>query len=190
VDGINVVTSDGAGNCSLDPFAFSEYLGYLGKYTCDIYDWGSGWTGYVEIKPNTDLIGCSTTRVSYSGTQQDLTDQDLSCNAGDVVYVSGSVSAPTHHELVSAAIDGEAGRCTVTLNTTTDNYDYECNTIDIDPDTQTWTGTITFTANDGVICHANGPETNPSTVSYTSLEIGRHTDNFTIERGTQQCGMH
>jgi prepilin-type N-terminal cleavage/methylation domain-containing protein len=190
VAGMNVVTSDGAGNCSLTAFAFDADTGYLGKYTCDIFDWGSGWTGYVEIKPNTDLIGCSTTRVSYSGTQQDLTDQNLYCTAGDVVYVSGSVSVPNNHELISAAIDGNAARCTVTLNTQTGNYDYECNTVDIDQDTETWTGTITFTSNSGVICHANGPETNPSTVTYTSLGIGRHVDNFTIERNTQHCGMH
>jgi prepilin-type N-terminal cleavage/methylation domain-containing protein len=190
VAGMNVVTSDGPGNCTLTSFAFDEYQGYLGKYTCDIFDWGSGWTGYVEIKPNTDLIGCSTSRVTYTGTQQNLTDQNLYCTAGDVVYVSGSVDVPNNHTLVSAAIDGEAGRCTVTLNTDTGNYDYECNTVNINEQTQTWSGTITFTSNDGVICHANGPETNPSTVTYSNLGIGRHTDNFTIERGTQQCGMH
>jgi prepilin-type N-terminal cleavage/methylation domain-containing protein len=189
VDGMNVVTSDGSGNCSLDPFAFSDVLGYLGKYTCDIYDWGNGWTGYVEIKPNTDLIGCDNTRVSYSGVQQDLTEQDLSCTAGDVVYVSGSVTAPMHHELLSAAIDGETGRCTVTYNTNTGNYDYECNTVNLDAN-NTWTGYITFTANDGVICHANGPESISSAVTYTGLAIGRHVDNFTIERGTMQCTLH
>ena len=190
VAGMNVVTSDGVGNCTLTSFAFDQDLGYLGKYSCDIFDWGSGWTGYVEIKPNTDLIGCSTTRVSYSGIQQDLTDQALYCTAGDVVYVSGSVAVPLNHELLSAAIDGNSARCTVTLNTSTGNYDYECNTVDIDPTTETWTGTITFTSSSGVICHANGPETNPSTVTYTSLGIGRHVDNFTIERNTQHCGMH
>lgn len=190
VAGMNVVTSDGAGNCAVTSFAFDEYMGYLGKYTCDIYDWGSGWTGYVEVKPNSDFIGCGTTRVSYSSVQQDLTDHNLNCTAGDVVYVSGSVSAPMHHELLSAAIDGETGRCTVTLNTNTGNYDYECNTVSIDAQTGTWSGTITFTANDGVICHANGPETNPSSVTYTNLAIGRHTDNFTIERTTMQCSLH
>jgi hypothetical protein len=187
---MSVVTSDGAGNCSLTSFAFDGTSAYIGKYTCDIFDWGSGWNGYVEIKPNTDLIGCDTTRVSYSGVQADLTERNLSCTAGDVVYVSGSVTAPMHHELLSAAIDGNAARCTVTYNTDTGNYDYDCNTVSLDADTQTWTGYIRFTANDGVICHANGPESISSEVTYNGLAIGRHTDNFTIERGTMQCALH
>jgi hypothetical protein len=190
VAGMSVVTSDGAGNCSLTSFAFDGTSAYIGKYTCDIFDWGSGWIGYVEIKPNTDFIGCDTTRVSYSGTQQDLTDQNLSCTAGDVVYVSGSVSVPNNYELRSAAIEGDAARCTVTLNPNTDDYDYECNTVDIDADTQTWSGYITFTASNGVICNANGPETNPSNVTYTNLGIGRHTDNFSVKINAMQCGFH
>ena len=57
VNGVNVVTSDGSGNCAVTAFTYSGAM-YTATYSCDIYDWGSGWTGYVEVQPNTDNIAC------------------------------------------------------------------------------------------------------------------------------------
>jgi Tfp pilus assembly protein PilV len=55
---LTVETSDGEGNCTISETVVKGVSGYILSYSCNVYDWGSGWSGYVEVQPNVDGIQC------------------------------------------------------------------------------------------------------------------------------------
>lgn len=80
--GFSIVTSDGPNNCSwVSPFA-AITGGYSATYVCDVYDWGSGWTGSVEVRPGSSGVSCPTSPASYSSLKSDRT-LDFACESLD-----------------------------------------------------------------------------------------------------------
>ena len=100
-----------------------------------------------------------------------------------MVIVRGTITdAPNNVTLNDAVISDVNGLCTVT------GTSYQCRT-DIFAGA-TWSGSITFTASGGVICHANGPETQTSLVSYTDKGPGVYVEDFSITNNATQCALH
>jgi type II secretory pathway pseudopilin PulG len=119
-----VVTSDGPGNCKwTTPFA-SIADGYAGVYSCTVYDWGSGWSGYVQIQPNSTELYCPNDTIDFvdiTGGQA----QGFACIGASTVVIKGALGYGTNTDPISAMIitnldTGQTGYCRV------NELDYRC----------------------------------------------------------------
>jgi prepilin-type N-terminal cleavage/methylation domain-containing protein len=179
VNGMNIVTSDGSGNCSMSSFTFISDT-YTATYSCDIFDWGNGWTGFVQVQPNSDSISCTNHTTNFSAVNQDLTGYDFACSGGDFVIFRGTVSiSNANRTLDSATISDAGGVCTVTSNS------YECRTSTLQA--ATWTGSITLTATNGVVCHSGVTAAQSITLDYTDVNPGIITDTMAISNNANTC---
>ncbi len=186
VELISVNTSDGPGNCTRGVFSFSG-AAYSATYTCDVYDWGNGWNGYIQINPNSYAIACNDDgsidgladqRMNMTSIGADGSGKDFGCAAGNIVVVTGTVtSGHTNRKLSSASISIVGGSCLVDA----DGMGYSCTTGVFD--TETWTGTITFTPASGKVC---GTDVNPTTgvATLTNLAPGIYTRDLWVNHNT------
>ena len=85
-----VVTSDGENTCALvSPFSATG-SGYAAKYACTVWDWGNGWDGNVQVRPNSAEVYCANATVSFAGISNDTT-QNFSCTSSNLITISGSI---------------------------------------------------------------------------------------------------
>jgi len=164
IGGVN--TSDGTGNCLLTPFNTDTYTA---RYECDVYDWGSGWTGniYTTFKEGQELTtSCIPNPLTLANVgDDDDTDNDISCSSATLAQISGSVTTSNATRVLESAVISE-GSCTVD----SDGLSYSCTTDDY-TDTGNWDGSITFTATNGYIC-ANSGIVDPDSPDTSIITLG------------------
>jgi len=178
-----MVTSDGPANCTDLNFAYSA--GYFtASYSCDIYEWGQGWIGYVQFLPETTQVGCASPRQTFSGITADTANVDISCEGGNFVHVAGVMDLPNGVVTFGAAVSSAAGprNCIVDATALT----YKC-TSDLFADGSTWDGSVTFTSNK-VICPTDGTTPGTSwTINYSNLDPQVITQNIVVKANAGQC---
>ncbi len=177
---VSIRTSDGLTNCVRSVFSGAGDS-VTASYSCDVYHWGDGWDGYVEINSaESNLLcadegydGVADKRANYSAVKSDLTSRDFSCTAGRVAYVEGSVATYSdRHVLESVIIDSPRGKCQLSA----DGLSYKCTTGLFA--TETWSGTITFSSSSAVC--GSGVDSGSGVASFTDLEPGTQTLNLGI----------
>lgn len=169
-------TSDGRENCVLEAFpADPDADGrYSADYTCQIYDWGDGWTGYLKVTADPEKVACASNPRSFSDVKASDSNIDFSCFSGNIAQFSGSVVTSLKNTgLTSVTIsDTTYGSCTVDL----DGLGYQCYSAPF-ADGETWTGSITFETNKGTICNV---EVNAGVKSYYGIEPGDYTLDLNV----------
>jgi Tfp pilus assembly protein PilV len=144
----DVVTSDGLGNCEWTSSFAATMDGYVAAYACNVYDWGSGWTGLVQLRPNSNYIYCPTRTAAYSAVTSDLS-RNFACYGAPTVTIEGAILKASGTSVSSIAITdsdtGYAGSCEI-MNQTS----YSCQAPYADSD---WNGTLTVTGS-GYVCGA------------------------------------
>lgn len=85
-----VTTSDGPGNCEWDKTFSLTANGYQASYSCKVYDWGDGWSGYVELQPNTNFVYCDNSIQEFVNLVSD-TSQDFKCIGSGTVVIEGNI---------------------------------------------------------------------------------------------------
>lgn len=151
-------TSDGDGNCWPTSSPIWNYDSGAGEWTasyaCRVYDWGSGWLGYIEIVPNNDKIGCTVDQRTHLVTPEtaDFGGEDFACLGADYYFVSGEVgSVANNRKLVINTTDSN-GLCTPTgasVTTTSDittTTNYQCRSDALLVAPIEWSGSITYTS--------------------------------------------
>lgn len=147
-----LVTSDGPGNCEwVNPFAQTAD-GYMATYSCTVYDWGSGWTGFIEVRPSSNYIYCPSPTASFSSVTSDRT-HNFGCIGASTVTIQGAINRVSNTAAVSSMIirdlgTGYQGVCTIANDTS-----YRCQ---IPYWSSTWTGVLTVTSNEYVCGAAAG----------------------------------
>jgi len=143
---IGVNTSDGPGNCLLGTFANDGSASYV----CDVYNWGSGWTGdiHTTFEGYELQLSCSPNPLSLSNVVDDEEDHDISCTVGNFAQISGSITTSNATKVLDTAVISGVP-CTVNV----DGLSYSCTTDDY---VTNWDGLITFTVSGGYICPDNG----------------------------------
>lgn len=177
VSGVTALTSDGPGNCLVAPFAYSGSQ-YSANYECDVFDWGNGWNGYIEVAYDASGMQCTPNRLTLSGVRADTGGHNYdNCSPGTFAVISGAVSTSANRRLSSAVLS-DGGVCQLAV----DGLSYQCITQNFT--SATWTGTVTLTANSGTVCTA---PTNNGVLSFTDLASGFHTRNVSIASNANQC---
>jgi hypothetical protein len=157
-------------------------------YTCEIYDWGGGWTGYIQVNtddPLTDVdesasIACNFDRLyveipeSPSGTVRE--PGDISCEQGSASIVRGNINLLDDRSSLIETTDEPAvrifsGISVADLQTTNINLDtapegncsylsstYSCATEDYSPEPG-WKGMLIVNT-DGYVCDSYGLDAN------------------------------
>lgn len=177
VGGITALTSDGPGNCLVGTFVYSG-SNYLANYECDVFDWGNGWNGYLEVVYDASSMACTPNRLYFNDITGDNGGNDFgSCSPGDFAVISGTVTSPNpSNTYLTSATLSDGGACTLGV----DGLSYSCLTLEF-PDV-TWTGTITFGISRGVLCAA------PSNVlSFNAVSPGYITRNLTMANNSNNC---
>ena len=178
LDTITVNTSDGEGNCSLGSFAPVSGI-YTASYGCTVFDWGTGWEGYIETKGQIDKVACNPSRNTYTGVNSSIANESLNCIIGNIVVVQGTITGPYTVALTSATIS-DGGICEIAG----DGASYTCQS-DVFL-TSAWSGSVTFT-NTGVLCPATGLDESTGKATYTNILPDFYDLNMTIAENTSQC---
>jgi type II secretory pathway pseudopilin PulG len=111
----NVVTSDGANNCKfVSPFTATS-TGYTATYACLVWDWGDGWTGGIQVRPNSTDVYCPTDTALFSQIYADQT-QSFSCKSSNTITIGGSILylsalSPVSALTITDALTGFQGVC-------------------------------------------------------------------------------
>ncbi|TKB44260.1 type IV pilus modification PilV family protein [Thalassotalea mangrovi] len=135
-------TSDGAGNCQL--VDSSTILGgHRLTYSCDVYDWGNGWDGYIEFDDTASVFTCDRYRQTFTGVSADDQIDNFTCLATDYavygdVILTGDITGDI--EIGSLDImfkDTSAGTCYLSQDYST----YTCRTRSFDL-ISTWKGEV------------------------------------------------
>lgn len=194
-------TSDGLGNCT---WSWNDSRSNA-TYSCNIYDWGTGWLGYVQINPNSGQISCNDSGSGDGATDQrynftsavmaNQSNKNFTCSTGEVVVISGDLGpAGTNKRITGVTITSTQASA---MNCTYSNTNYRCTTdvYSVTPGTR-WNGTITFTLSNGRICQnstwssSNGTvtfgssNTSPRTATFANVPAGTYTLNLISPNGS------
>ncbi len=178
VASVNALTSDGPGNCLVSNFAHNG-SSYQANYSCDVYDWGNGWTGFVRVTYDASGMSCTPNQLSFSGVNGNTSGHNFTqCSPGSFAVISGTVttSNPNNRYLTSATLS-DGGECSVSDG----GLAYTCITAAID-EGQAWSGSISFGISGGALCGAAG-----GVVSLANIEPGYETRNLQIANNQSQC---
>jgi type II secretory pathway pseudopilin PulG len=173
-----VVTSDGPGNCEwLAPFG-AVSGGYAANYSCNVYDWGSGWTGNVEIRPGSQYIYCPSPSASFSSVGADQL-RDFECTGASTVTIQGTIRSTHKTATVSAVAISDAetvGTCSLVNNT------YSCQ---IPYRTSLWSGILKVTSS-GYVCGAAAGE-----LFFTGLTVEQspYTYEVVVSSNSSNCPL-
>ena len=85
-----VMTSDGPNNCQIVTEFAATGSGYSAKYACTVYDWGSGWTGSIQVQPNNTEIYCPSNTVDYVDIVSDQVTS-FGCLSKNTIQIQGSI---------------------------------------------------------------------------------------------------
>lgn len=86
----DVVSSDGAGTCTLASDFVATASGYAAKYACTVWDWGSGWTGAIQLRPNSTEVYCASDKATFTDLMSDQA-QNFSCTNANTITIGGSI---------------------------------------------------------------------------------------------------
>jgi len=139
-----VNTSDGSGNCQTAAFTKPSSTQYSLAYECDVYDWGRGWDGYIQLNTDYSIMSCEHYREVHSAITNDFSAGNNICNMGDILTVSGAVAVNGNKNLILAETTDAGGQCQVAG----DGASYACNSDILISDAQ-WSGRLTFTSSNG-----------------------------------------
>jgi prepilin-type N-terminal cleavage/methylation domain-containing protein len=194
VASMNVVTSDGSGNCLVTPFAYSSEV-FSASYSCDVYDWGNGWNGNIDLSYSSSEISCNPNQFSLSNVTGNSSGHNFngcayggSSDGGGTpppgstdpaidATISGTVTASGSRRLSAASIS-DGGVCTIAG----DGLSYTCSTNEFAD--VTWTGTIILTPSSGAVCSS---PSNNGVFSFYAISAGEHTQNAQIANNSNQC---
>ena len=173
-----VGTSDGPGNCAWVSNFSSSIDGYQATYSCTVYDWGNGWTGFVEIEPNSNYIYCPSVKQHFSAVVSDQS-HSFGCISTSTVVIRGSINVQANSGAVSSMVitdlnTGFNGICD--FNSTS----YRCLTP---YDGINWDGTITVTSDKYVCGATSGVFT---FMDYTVID-SPYTHNIEIRNNVNLC---
>jgi Tfp pilus assembly protein PilV len=80
---IAINTSDGVGNCQLQPFSYGAAR-YTASYSCDVYVWTTGWAGKLlideEPAPLPASISCDETFIEKTNVTSNSAGNDFNCS--------------------------------------------------------------------------------------------------------------
>lgn len=184
------LTSDGPDNCSWTTPTWNASGYYTKSYSCDIYDWGAGWNGTIDVSfPSANLgnMTCTTSRLSFSAVTAATTSTGTdftTCTTGSYVSFTGTVTASGNRKLSTATMSN-GGTCSVATN----QLSYSCTSGAIQSG-QTWSGTLTFTATSGVLCNgaAGAGGASPKTYTFSNLAGGTTTtQNLRTANNSNGC---
>jgi len=173
-----VVTSDGPGNCEfVAPFAATTD-GYQASYACTVYNWGTGWSGFVQIRPNSKYIYCPSDTAEFTDMSTDQS-HDFGCISSNTVAIKGSISLNVSNGSISSIVitdllSGYDGVCSW------DETSYRC-LLPYDGDSVDLTVTVTST---DYVCGAN--EGMFTFLGYT-VDGSPYTHDIVIARNSNQC---
>ena len=99
VDLITVNTSDGPGNCNRGALVQAGST-YPAPYACIVFDWGTGWSGYIEANSVSSNTHCSDDgtdggadqRINLSGISADGSGKDFNCLIGNTTRIGGAIT--------------------------------------------------------------------------------------------------
>jgi prepilin-type N-terminal cleavage/methylation domain-containing protein len=173
MNSLNAMTSDGPGNCTVTPWAYSGTQ-YAVSYACDIYIWGTGWNGYLQAIYDYSAISCTPNRITKTNVTGNNSSGNnfTNCSLGSYAVFRGVVTAGGNRRLTAVSITG-GGSCTLA----TDGLSYQCISHNLSPGT--YTGTLTFTPSGGEACGSPATKTN--------VAAGFHAHNVTIANNAGQC---
>ncbi|QDP02036.1 prepilin-type N-terminal cleavage/methylation domain-containing protein [Thalassotalea sp. PS06] len=183
--GVN--TSDGLGNCRRNYWTKTDNV-YSLYYECDIYDWGNGWTGFVQITPDTSVFSCSTLKQNFADVTGDQTISEFNCANDDTgkgtVTIKGNITQ-TAGNVGAITISDASGSCL----TSSDGSSYSCTSAEFDSVLQ-WSGDVMYSAakNKNQVCigavSGATPTTNISgksaTIGFTNVNSGTIYVDITI----------
>jgi Tfp pilus assembly protein PilV len=188
---VQLNTSDGIGNCDLAAFS-SGSNPYSAAYDCTVFDWGNGWSGYIETKGNITKMACTPGRNSFLSLTADAPDQNVSCLVGDKVVVQGNytVSPSSNARIVfSEPVISPAGNCSVDTGT----LQHSCGSDIFAAGDTTWSGTITYAMTQGVFCSSDSADITvvkgdtTATATYSDIPSGSRSINFVVASQTNKC---
>jgi hypothetical protein len=87
---IAITTSDGPGNCMWDKTFSLTADGYQATYSCGVYDWGNGWSGYVELQANTNFVYCDNSIIEFADLTSDAS-QNFKCIGSSTIVIQGNI---------------------------------------------------------------------------------------------------
>jgi hypothetical protein len=178
VSNFDVVTSDGPGNCEwVSPFD-SAIGGYRAEYSCTVYDWGSGWTGSVVAKPNTNFIWCPTRNAEFSNVTSDLS-RDFECSSATTVSIHGALSVAPSIDVSSIRmtdlVTGFEVACEII-----DDASYSCLTPYYGLN---WDGTMTVSST-GYVC---GAASGVFTLTDLTAESSPYIKDVAVAKSAAKC---
>ncbi|PKG82134.1 hypothetical protein CXF85_14645 [Colwellia sp. 75C3] len=174
VGNMMVNTSDGSGNCAIGEVMKPSGGQYLLNYSCDVYDWGNGWNGYIQLNTDYSLISCTQIRENFSNISQDKSAEGYQCMTGSTLTISGQVSSSSNKVLTSAFISDDGGECKVI----SEGLAFSCQS-DVFPTEELWSGTLTFGSSSGTKLCINEP--NLLSGSYSILDGTSSTASITLQ---------
>ena len=210
INTMNLSTSDSAYNCTNTKItAVSGAKQYTFDYVCDVYDWGSGWTGYTQLNYESSVMACDY-RTAYTEVKADVNASNNVCTIatsgsggsggiftvkGDVtpfiIYKNNGTIKSTIGLKKAEVISSSAGQCT---NVTSSSY--KCSTTVVQSSSD-WTGIISFETDGGKLCidKTNIPSVldvtngNPATIEFTKFSVVTQTINvgLTVKESDETC---
>lgn len=199
INNIYLNTSDSTFNCTNKiPVEVSDNK-YTITYACDVYDWGTGWTGYVQLNTDYSKMAC-VHQTSYSDIIEDMPDSNYVCTvatgSSEILTITGTVTPYTPNgnnkadEVLTKAeiILGDSGQCTFS------GSNYTCSTGLVASGTK-WNGTMSFETDGGKICidRTNVPtgalptDGGPAKISFTDYLVV--TETFVVDMSVQKSNF-
>jgi Tfp pilus assembly protein PilV len=165
-------TSDGPDNCTTTSAGHDgTYYNY--NYTCDVYIWSNGWTGFIEADYDASNMECAPYQLTKTAITTESTGNNFTnCTTGRYAVFTGTVSTSGSRKLSTASM-GANGSCQVL----TGGLSYKCTSILYTGPTLTFT--LTFTATSGYMC--------TSSFAYTDKAPGNYVQNLTIAANANGC---
>ncbi|OUS30404.1 hypothetical protein A9Q98_05275 [Thalassotalea sp. 42_200_T64] len=154
ISAIEAYTSDGFYNCQTYSL---ELIGskYQISYECQVFDWGEGWTGYIQITPDLSVISCTSYQLFYTASNPITVDQGIptfNCVASDdtlpdpelgTVVITGNIIQSGSGRFGNVSMTD--GSCDVSGST------YTCTSLGFDVATY-WSGSLTYSASKKLAC--------------------------------------
>ncbi len=149
---IQIISSDGPGNCIwLSEFTAIDADGNHGaRYSCRGFDWGSGWTGFIQLVPNSNRLYCPAFAADYEAIYTNQT-RDFRCEFTPVVTIAGEVR--TNQTDIPNIIIADLATDTVGYCRTT-NADYICLLPYAETDTQMSVNPTLIVESPDIVCGA------------------------------------
>jgi Tfp pilus assembly protein PilV len=190
-------TSDGPGNCTLSDEG----------YKCDVYDWGDGWNGFLQVNTDLSTHVCSHDRAFVNDVMENTDGSAVYCMAGASSVVRGSITLLKNAEFSEVMItqhreyqvlDGEgypvtdenddpvtdimesSRPCEVDLLT----GNFSCVTDDLS-EYQDWAAYITVFTNGDYVCDTTDGEGNIEIEQFAAGNI--YTQDVIVAERRQGC---